>query len=176
MAPPVGPPHKLPKTVRFLMKFKPILSAPRPAPFCEFRLPWDYIVFFIFFFLVGDIWIFGSFVFSFFVSSGIAGSSVFFIFFSSVIPALFSSFFLFFGEPSDLRFLHIFFFGHAGNFVFPVFCYSICCAWCTCTIPFFPRSLISRLKLHGRCALHLRGCARGVRPQVAKNGPFPNEI
>ena len=32
----VGPPHKLPKTARFLMKFKQILSAPRPAAFCNF--------------------------------------------------------------------------------------------------------------------------------------------
>ena len=31
-----GPPHKLPKTARFLMKFKQILSAPRPAAFCNF--------------------------------------------------------------------------------------------------------------------------------------------
>ena len=29
-------PHKLPKTVRFLIKFKEILSAPRPAAFCNF--------------------------------------------------------------------------------------------------------------------------------------------
>ena len=31
-----GPPHKLPKTARFLMKFQQILSAPRPAAFCNF--------------------------------------------------------------------------------------------------------------------------------------------
>ena len=31
-----GPPHKLPKTARFLMKFTQILSAPRPAAFCNF--------------------------------------------------------------------------------------------------------------------------------------------
>ena len=31
-----GPPHKLPKTARFLMKFKQILSAPKPAAFCNF--------------------------------------------------------------------------------------------------------------------------------------------
>ena len=31
-----GPPRKLPKTARFLMKFKQILSAPRPAAFCNF--------------------------------------------------------------------------------------------------------------------------------------------
>ena len=30
------PPHKLQKTARFLMKFKQILSAPRPAAFCNF--------------------------------------------------------------------------------------------------------------------------------------------
>ena len=33
-----GPPHKLQKTARFLMKFKQILSAPRPAAFCNFWL------------------------------------------------------------------------------------------------------------------------------------------
>ena len=32
----VGYPHKLPKTARFLMKFKQILSAPKPAAFCNF--------------------------------------------------------------------------------------------------------------------------------------------
>ena len=32
----VGPPRKLAKTARFLMKFKQILSAPRPAAFCNF--------------------------------------------------------------------------------------------------------------------------------------------
>ena len=31
-----GPPHKLPKTARFLIKFKQILSAPRLAAFCNF--------------------------------------------------------------------------------------------------------------------------------------------
>ena len=31
-----GPPHKLPKTVRFLIKFKQILSAAKPAAFCNF--------------------------------------------------------------------------------------------------------------------------------------------
>ena len=31
-----GPAHKLPKTARFLMKFKQTLSAPRPAAFCNF--------------------------------------------------------------------------------------------------------------------------------------------
>ena len=31
-----GPPRKLPKMARFLMKFKQILSAPRPAAFCNF--------------------------------------------------------------------------------------------------------------------------------------------
>ena len=30
------PPRKLPKTARFLMKFKQILSAPKPALFCNF--------------------------------------------------------------------------------------------------------------------------------------------
>ena len=36
----VGPPHKLPKTVRFLIKFKQILSAARPAAFCNFWPFW----------------------------------------------------------------------------------------------------------------------------------------
>ena len=35
-----GPPHKLPKTVRFLIKFKQSLSAARPAAFCNFWLFW----------------------------------------------------------------------------------------------------------------------------------------
>ena len=33
---PRGVPHKLPKTARFLMKFKQILSTPKPAAFCNF--------------------------------------------------------------------------------------------------------------------------------------------
>ena len=35
-----APPHKLPKTVRFLIKFKQILSAARPAAFCNFSPFW----------------------------------------------------------------------------------------------------------------------------------------
>ena len=72
---PCGVPHKWLNNDYFLMKFKQILSAPRPASFCDFWCPWDYIVFFSPFFLCGrylDIWqLPGSFVFSFFVFSGI---------------------------------------------------------------------------------------------------------
>ena len=44
------PPYKLPKTVRFLIKFKQILSAAKPAAFCNF---WPFGLHFLSFWLFG---------------------------------------------------------------------------------------------------------------------------
>ena len=63
-------PHKLPKTVRFLMKFKQILSASRPVQFCNLWPPCDFVFFIIGF--LGDSW-------EIHFVRGIPGSSVFFI-------------------------------------------------------------------------------------------------
>ena len=43
-----GPPRKLPKTVRFLIKFKQILSAARPAALCNLWHFWHFLSFWLF--------------------------------------------------------------------------------------------------------------------------------
>ena len=60
-----GPPHNLPKTVRFLIKFKQILSAAKPAAFCNF---WHFLSFWRFgpsFPFILAFWAFISFHFGF---------------------------------------------------------------------------------------------------------------
>ena len=142
------------KTIHFLMKFKQILSGPTSAPFCVFWHPWERSENFIS--------VETGFILRFLVSLGL------YRFFSTVFPSW--QIFGYLAASWRLRFLLFCFF---RGFL------SICCTWCTCTIPFFPRPLelhwpFESTRLMSSTFSWLRPW--GVPHKWPKNDPFPNEI
>ena len=158
-----GPPHKLPKTARFLMKFKQILSTPRPAAFCNF---WPFGPSFPF---ILAFWAFISFHFGLlglhFLSFWPFGPSFPFI-------LAFWAFIFFHFGLLGLHFLSFWPFGPSFPSFWP-FGLSfpfILAFWAFISFHF------GLLGFHFLAFLVCLGCHVGSPPQVAKNGPFPNEI
>ena len=140
------------KTIHFLMKCKQILSAPRPAPFCDFWHPWDYIRNLNQFYVRRDRLHFAIFGF----------------------PGIISFFFTFFLPRRYLDIWQL-----PGSFVFSFFVFfgdSCPFAVLGVLVPFHSYPFFLRLNLHVWCPLHFRGSARVVSSQMVKNRSFPNEI